>query len=356
MVKAKKDIRDVLGFNDTWFLIVGIPVVSFCIPLLFFNGTLNEGVLSYLPKWGVSLFYTIAYWFTTRAVIIRMRRRCPSYKDTRKRLIYSSIFILITYAIVNQLLDFVHDRYFLFAHDPKVDEFDYNVASLLVLSLCVLIYESVFLYDRLKQSILEKEQIKQDHIQSQLEGLKAQVNPHFLFNSLNTLTYIIPEAPEKAVTFVQKLSKVYRYILEIREKKLIPLSEELEFLKAYMFLLKERFGENLHFDIRVSPDDYQDQIVPLALQILFENAIKHNIISAQKPLTVEVFITDDEHLCVRNNLQKKKQTMNSTHLGLQNIKNRYAFFTDKAVIILQDEQYFKVCLPLIKVLAPMTKS
>lgn len=352
---TKKGIREVLGFDDTYFLLVGIPLVSFCIPLLFFNGTLSNGLMAYAPKWGVSLMYTISYWFTTRAVIIYMRRRFQGYKDTRKRIIYSTIFILLTYTVINRLLDILHDNYFEFVHDPTVRELDYNVASLLIIALCVSIYESFFLYDRLKQSIIEKEQIKQDHIQSQLEGLKSQVNPHFLFNSLNTLAYIIPEAPDKAVHFVQKLSKVYRYILEIREKKLIPLSDELEFLKAYIFLLKERFGDNLQIDIKLSPDHYGEQIVPLALQILFENAIKHNIISAQKPLTIEVYVDEGGYLCICNNLQMKKQTMNSTRLGLQNIKNRYAFFTDEEVKIIANEQYFKVCLPLIKVVTLASK-
>lgn len=352
---ARKDIREVLGFNDTYFLIVGIPLVSFCIPLLFFNDTLSNGFFVYAPKWGISFTFTISYWFSTRAVIIYFRRRFPGYRETRKRIIYSSVFILLTYAVVNQVLKYVHNTYFEHLHDPSVSDLDYNVVSLFIIALCVSIYESVFLYDRLKQSIIEKEQIKQDHIQSQLEGLKSQVNPHFLFNSLNTLTYIIPEAPDKAVQFVQKLSKVYRYILEIREKKLIPLSEELEFLKAYVFLLKERFGDNLQIDIRLDPMYNQDQIVPLALQILFENAIKHNIISARKPLKIEVFVNEEGHLCVCNNLQKKKQTMNSTRLGLQNIKNRYAFFTDKEVKIIEEEQYFKVCLPLISVLIALHK-
>ena len=180
-----------------------------------------------------------------------------------------------------------------------------------------------------------------------MEGLKSQVNPHFLFNSLNTLIYIIPENTDRAIQFVQKLSKVYRYILEIRDKKLIPLEEELDFLHSYIFLLKERFGDNLEVNLSIPSDILVQQVVPLSLQILFENAIKHNIISDKHPLKIEVFFKD-EKLVVQNNLQLKKQAMPSTKVGLQNIKNRYAFFTDEKVDINDDGPYFKVTLPLIK--------
>ena len=131
------------------------------------------------------------------------------------------------------------------------------LASLMLTFFIVAVYESIFFYSRLQKSIVEREKLERENIHSQLEGLKNQVNPHFLFNSLNTLTYIIPEDPDLAVRFVQQLSKVYRYILEIRDRKLICLSEELEFLDSYVFLLKERFGENFHVEIRV-PESFSE--------------------------------------------------------------------------------------------------
>ena len=348
---VKKATKEVLGFDDTIFLLIGIPLISFLIPLLFFNSTLSEGLLPYLPKWGVSLIYTLCYWFTTRAIIIYLRKRFPYHQETRKRLIYSAMAIIAMFTIVHFLLDATVHPYLetLHAPDPGVKDFDYIVASFTILTLCATIYESIFLYAAWKKSIIEKEQLKRENIQSQFEGLKAQVNPHFLFKSLNTLTYIIPEDPDKAVQFVQKLSKVYRYILEIRDKELISLEEEITFLQSYIFLLKERFGENLQIHIEVPPEVLQFQTIPLSLQILFENAIKHNIISTQKPLTIEVFIEKGSKLLVKNNLQKKKQAMSSTKIGLQNIKNRYAFFTQEEVDIIVTTESFMVSLPLIKV-------
>lgn len=345
---AKKDIKELLGIDDTWFLIIGVPIIAFIIPLLFFKSTLSNGLIPYLPKFLISLMYTVTYWLAVRAIFIRMRRQYPNYRETRKRILLTGVYILIAYGILNVIMDFIHKDLLQIPHEQDVTDFDYTVATLTIIALASAIYESFFFYYQWKLSIIEKEQLRRENVESQLEGLKSQVNPHFLFNSLNTLTYIIPDDPDKAVKFVQKLSKVYRYILEIRDKKLISLEEEFDFLHSYLFLLKERFGDNLHIHLKVSDKIMHFQIVPLSLQILFENAIKHNIISKQKPLTIEVFEEKDK-LVIKNNLQKKKQIMSSTKVGLQNIKNRYAYFSDEKVDIIETTDFFLVSLPLIKV-------
>ncbi|MCB0547280.1 MAG: histidine kinase [Phaeodactylibacter sp.] len=343
----EKNAKEILGFDDTWFLILGIPVLSFCIPFLFFKATLADGLMAYLPEWGVSMMYTVAYWMACRTIFIHFRRRFPGQQETKKRVLYISGAVLLAYAVVNWSLDYVHVFMGILPREGVTD-FDYTVGTLMIVALVGTLYESAFLYDRWKKSILETEQLKRENIESQLEGLKSQVNPHFLFNSLNTLTYIIPEDPDKAVHFVQKLSKVYRYILEIRDKKLISLEEELSFLHAYLFLVLERFGDNLRADIRVPDDALNLQLVPLSLQILFENVVKHNIISEERPLQVELWV-ENNRLIVRNNLQRKRQSMPSTKLGLQNIRNRYAFFSEEKVDVIETKDFFTVSLPLIRV-------
>lgn len=343
----REKLLNTYGFDDTIWMLIGIPVVSFVIPLLFFNATLYDGVLTYLPNWGVSLMYTCAYWFSTRLIFAYFRKKYPRYNDTRKRLIYTFLAIIVMFIFWNQVLDVVHEKIHELGKEENVTKFDYIVASFTILALVGTLYESIFFNYRWKQTIIETEQLKSENVQSQLEGLKNQVNPHFLFNSLNTLTYIIPEDSEKAIKFVQKLSKVYRYILEIRDKKLIPLAEELEFLHSYIFLLKERFGESLHIELKIPEQSQTDHIVPLSLQILFENAIKHNIISSSKPLYIEVLLQSKNRLLIRNNLQKKRQAMPSTKVGLQNIKNRYAYFSDEKVVVNNSNTHFAVSLPLI---------
>ncbi len=338
--------KDLLGFDDRKIMLIMIPVIAFLVPLVFFKATLAEGLLAYMPKFLTSLMFTIGYWLSVRSVFIFTRRKFPSQTETTRRIVYTVLLVIVTFFLMTFVLDVVHNKLNPTEDPPGVTEFDYHVASFMIVALVSAIYESVFLYARWKQTLIEAERLRRENVESQLEGLRSQVNPHFLFNSLNTLTYIIPEDPQRAVRFVQMLSKVYRYILEIREKKLITLDEELKFLEAYNFLLKERFGDNLTIHVDVPQHFRHLRIIPLSLQILFENAIKHNIISTEKPLKIEV-VVENERLIIKNNLQLKKQTMPSTKVGLENIRNRYAFFSDKKVEINSTDNQFSVHLPLI---------
>ncbi len=213
--------------------------------------------------------------------------------------------------------------------------------------LCVLLAStgSAWLI-RQRDKRLEREALlKREKIESQFEALKSQINPHFLFNSFNTLITIIEENPEMAVEFVEKLSDFYRSILQYREMEVISLQEEIELVQNYAFLLKKRFGDSL--SLEVHNGHQQAYIAPLTLQILVENAVKHNIISKSRPLKIEVCI-DKEYITVRNNLQKKIAMELSTGFGLQSIANRYALLIDRAVRIEEGEEYFSVSIPIIK--------
>jgi LytS/YehU family sensor histidine kinase len=331
-------------------MLLGIPVVSFLMTALVFGDYLYDDIGFFIKECATdAFFYTITYWLVYRYFFILFRKKLPSLEQTKKRIFYLIIGVFIIYFLLKMILDpILHDQLDELILNQRRHQIGMTVGSLITTFLVLGIYETIGFYTQLQKSVVEKEQLERENIQSQLEGLKNQVNPHFLFNSLNTLSYIIPEDSDTAVKFVQKLSKVYRYILEIRDSKLINLEEELEFLKSYNFLLKERFGENLNINIDVPKENLKDQILPLSLQILFENAIKHNIISGKKPLTIEILIDNNERLIVRNNLQKKRQAMNGTKLGLDNIKNRYRFFSDLEVKVIESDEFFTVIMPLIK--------
>ncbi len=339
--------QTILGFDDRLLMLIGIPIISMMVPLLFIE--FGELTLDhYLFNVYLSSIHVTVFWFAFRLIFIHARTKFPNFTEVFKRLLYQISLVIISYIILDILLDQFCMK-ILLGEGDYLDEHHLAVTTgaIFLIALMCSVYEGIYLYKQLKKSIQEKEQLQRENIQSQLEGLKNQVNPHFLFNSLNTLSYLIPEDSDRAVNFVQQLSKVYRYILEIRETKLIPLEEELEFLHAYIFLLKERFEENLQVNIRIPAKQLQLQIVPLSLQILFENAIKHNIISSKKPLLIEVFVDEFGKLIVQNNLQQKKQTSASTKVGLQNIKNRYRFFSNEAVEVLSTATSFVVSLPLI---------
>ena len=179
--------------------------------------------------------------------------------------------------------------------------------------------------------------------------MRNQVNPHFLFNNLSVLTALIPLDTNASVEFVGQFSKVYRYVLKSHEKDLMELGTELDFIDSYLYLLKKRFGESLKISVQADEEVRQHYIVPMALQMLVENAVKHNIVSKNKPLQINIFTEDDQLLIVQNNLQRKDvNELESTNLGLSNISQRYDFLTHESIIIQENEAYFTVKLPIIK--------
>ena len=181
----------------------------------------------------------------------------------------------------------------------------------------------------------------------QYERLKQQINPHFLFNSLNILDYLVQEQEtERASTFIRKLANIYRYMLRNDEKPLVKIGEELDFTKMYIDLLRERFIEGMVFVIDVDENLYDRSIVPCSLQLLVENATKHNIVSAESPLTIKIKC-DEEFITVSNNLQERTHGQPSTHLGLANIRRQYMDITRREIIVEKTENEFIVKLPII---------
>jgi len=189
--------------------------------------------------------------------------------------------------------------------------------------------------------------VQKENLQSQFEVLKQQVNPHFLFNSLNVLTSLIKVDPDLAETFTERLSKVYRYVLENKDKDLVSLATEMEFLRAYVFLLDIRFTGKVFVDINFDDQQTDTFVVPLALQLLIENAIKHNTFSKKSPLKVALFIDEDHTLNVVNNLQNRETHMKSTGIGLVNITKRYALLSDRQPSFEMTEEHFIAKIPLI---------
>lgn len=190
--------------------------------------------------------------------------------------------------------------------------------------------------------------VQKENLQSQFEVLKQQVNPHFLFNSLNVLTSLIKIDPDLAESFTERLSKVYRYVLENKEKDLVSLSTELEFLNAYLFLLEIRFMKKLFIDIKIDKSFYDYQILPIAIQLIIENAIKHNTFSKVQPLKIEIFVDKQQRLNIVNNLNVRETKLVSTGVGLENINRRYALVCDQKPEFIKTNDQFIAKLPLLK--------
>lgn len=189
--------------------------------------------------------------------------------------------------------------------------------------------------------------LQKENLQSQFDVLKQQVNPHFLFNSLNVLTSLIRVEPELAEKFTEHLAKVYRYVLENKDNELVSLSTELGFLNAYIFLIKIRFMDKVVVNIRLQDIEMNYQIIPLAMQLLIENAIKHNAMSKRSPLVIDIFIDETNYLNVVNNLQEREAHMSSTGVGLKNIQNRYRLLNNTIPAFEKTDTHFIAKIPLI---------
>lgn len=204
-----------------------------------------------------------------------------------------------------------------------------------------------YFFTEYKQQWMEAEELRRSSTQAQLQLIKNQVNPHFLFNNLNVLSSLLIKDNPEANQFIEEFSKVYRYILNNQDKELVELQTELEFIKPYIFLLKKRFDNGLEVELNI-PDYYKKSyVIPVALQILIENAIKHNVVSKAKPLHINVHINDDDTLVVTNNLQPRQTTEPSTRIGLQNIRKRYQIICGKAIDVQHTDKEFVVTLPLL---------
>ncbi len=209
---------------------------------------------------------------------------------------------------------------------------------------------AIFHYFRQYQSKqLEAEELKRINVQAQLQAVNSQINPHFLFNNLNVLSgLVLTDAPE-ANRFTEAFSQVYRYILSNRNKELVEVKEELEFIRPYLFLLQKRFPNGIRVSLEVSDQARRLYMVPVALQLLIENAIKHNIATGSRPLQIDIMANGKQEISVRNNLQPKKNKEPSSNIGLQNINKRYELLFHKQIRIVHDDECFSVTLPLINV-------
>ncbi|MBE9583273.1 histidine kinase [Mucilaginibacter sp. JRF] len=333
--------------SDRWLRIVGIPMITvLLIAFSDFNPIrLSPEMLAI--KVIKSVFFVVCYWESNRMLFVYMRTRYPELEDTSKR-ITLHLLIFIIYVLIAGLI-FTYININLPQNTPESFWREYRDVlekSLLFLGLVTVIYECMYYFGLYEKSQYESERLKKEALVSQIELLKNQISPHFLFNSLNTLISMVPEDPQLAVLFIQKLSNVYRHVLSYNGRDVIDLQTEKNFLDDFIFLHQMRFGDNLiiKFDLPAKLDHFR--LIPFTLQMLVENAIKHNIISNRKPLSINISIHGNT-ITVSNNLQRKTSGVESTHTGMKNIVTRYKLLTGSPVEIITTATDFSVTLPLI---------
>ncbi|MEM7109249.1 MAG: histidine kinase [Bacteroidota bacterium] len=304
---------------------------------------------TYFERYATAFLFTSFFWNGAFILFMYFRRVYPQIRQTPKRLavtlFWLSILLLFGDPLLCLLFGFKDWQTIL---DPAV-AFQYAPTNFVASCVIGSMYENVYFFEQWKKSIKLTEALKNQQIRTQFEVLQNQMSPHFLFNSLNTLTTLIAENGNVAIEFTEKLSEVYRYILQNKEKEVVRLGDELEFARNYIFLLQIRYPENLKANFQVAEKYHHQSIAPLTIQILLENAIKHNRISKTHPLEIDIYIDNNHSVVVKNNLQKRNVIEKSTKTGLANIKKRYAYFGYDTIQITSTAEDFLVAIPLLHI-------
>lgn len=318
---------------------------------LFFTDEKN--IRNFLITTLISCMYSFVIGIGNGLINDFLNKRFPWSEATTKRAILSIVSIIISTFILVYFCNYMN--FVVIQRTASPEQFfsgKYNFTNWFMVNIALLI--SAFLHakgfmDELKKTS-RKEVVEQKLIaksaNAQFETLKNQLDPHFLFNSLNVLSSLIDENPKQAQKFTASMSKIYRYVLEQKDKELVTVEDEIEFAKTYCELLKTRFEDSVDFIFEVNKEDYRRYVVPLSLQLLLENCIKHNFATTSKPLIIRIF-SENDTLCIENNLQVREQMKESAGIGLANIVQRYSLLTKKNVFIEKSEDYFKVKLPIL---------
>lgn len=321
----------------------------------FFVFTDEKNLENFMLTIAISSMYSFVLGAGNGLINDFLNKKFPWSEATTKRAVISIVSILLANIILVYFCNYMN--FVVFQKSTTTEEYfsgKYNYINWFTINIALLI--SAFLHakgfmEELKKTS-KKEVVEQKLIaksaNAQFESLKNQLDPHFLFNSLNVLSSLIDENPRQAQKFTASMSKIYRYVLEQKDKELVTVEDELEFAKTYCELLKTRFEDSVDFVFDVKKEDYRRFVVPLSLQLLLENCIKHNFATSSKPLVIKIY-SEIDTLCIENNLQVREQMKESSGIGLANIVQRYSLLTTRNVFVEKSEDYFKVKLPVLSV-------
>ena len=284
-------------------------------------------------------------------IVNQLNKWLDGFAEWEKKPVYRLNIQLLSYSLLGLLLFTGLRLIIVFLFSTKQFILLTDELTIAVFVFCMIIILNVFdfgiiLLNQWRYSLAQAEKYKKESAEFEFEMLQAQINPHFLFNSLNTLSSLVYEDSDKSAEFIRKLSDVYRHVLETRHKELINISEELYFIESYIFLLELRFDKKLIIEVNLEGHLMDRKIAPLSLQMLIENAVKHNIVSDKRPLDVKIF-NDDKYIIVENPVQPKANKEKGSQMGLRNISSRYKALCGEEIIINDENNKFIVKVPII---------
>lgn len=294
------------------------------------------------------LFFMVTWEFNDWLIKKERKQRKLNLKNSLTIYLKTMALLLPLSAVIYYLALFPFREWIgIVCEDPFVDFMSDFLRAALIGTAVVFVNLFYFSMKQKEEMEEQMENLKREMLASKYSSLKSQISPHFLFNSLNTLTSLMYEDRDLASDFVTRLASSYRYILDNKEEDLVTLQKELGFLDAYIFMMEVRHKNAviIKSDIKVPPEQYW--IPTLSLQMLIENALKHNLYSKEKPLQISITSIGTDALAIKNNLRKRKSKQETTKLGLENIKKRYSYYTNKQVLVREESDFFEVIIPLL---------
>jgi len=329
-------------FKVKWTSIIGVTSFGILVPTFFIP--MELGSKSHLMSILFATLTSYVIWEGSKFIQAFISYLFPWEKSIIKHLAYEIAYIFI-FSSISLIVGIYSYGHLVSAVNISLAVVLQNIFVSFVLALLfIAINEGSFLFSKWKAPLVEQERLREENLIAKVESLKKQLDPHFLFNSLSVLSGVVYKDPELADRFITKLAQVYRYVLEHNDEKLVSLKTEVEFVKAYCFLLNVRFLDKIELKVQ----DFASNIgvLPMSLQLLIENSVKHNVISDQSPLIISIYI-ENEFIWVENKVNKKQIQYDSTKIGLKNLETRYKFVTNQSIVIEESEWSFKVGLPLI---------
>lgn len=332
--------------RNFWQFLLGSSVVAFIV-LFAFSSRVYDSPQTFLLGFLWSFSISVTQWAGPVLIIYTLDKRLP-WIDKPVIRTFTQFSLMLVWSVSAFVVVQLLMMYLIQGLPPSV-AWKYATGFILYTFLIALFISLVFtaigFFRAWRKSVLTEAATKAEMMSYKYESLRNQINPHFLFNSFNVLSELVYEDQAQAVIFIRQMSDLFRYVLDSRDKELVSLSEELEFMKSYAFLLKTRFGDKLKLEIDLNPD-INASIVPMTLQLLVENAVKHNEVSEKFPLSISIR-QKDQYIEVKNAVKLKPTGNDSKKTGLKNIAQQFAFFTDKEIEVKSNESNFLVRVPVI---------
>ncbi len=338
-----------LSYNIFGYIL--IPVVGLFISLIFITGSKQQEWVSVIRYFVYGIVVTTGVWSGCMLIVSYLWHKYPWQYQPFKHLVIEAVTISIYTIIFTSVLYWINCKIKFIT--CRVYDASGVFQALLITYFITSLHEAIFFYGQWKYNFSKSVQLENQHLKAKYESLKTQINPHYLFNGLNNLVSIVDDNP-LALEYIQQMSSFLRYMLKSRKEELVSLKEEKEMLNKYVYLHQIRYGEILIIEMD-DIFDVEDMLMPpLTLQMLFENCIKHNVISKSKPLTIKLQV-ETKGMWVINN-RNPKNNVESNGKGLENIKERYRYFTKSDIQIIKTEDYFKVWIPLVECQGHSAKS